>query len=228
MGILYGISVGSGAPELLTLKAVRLINSCKVIAVPRTKGENTLALDIVRNICEISGKRIIYLDFLMTRDRQQLNSNYDKLAEMLCSELEKNDAAMLCLGDISIYSTFSYIAERVVSKGYRAEWCPGVTSFCAAASVSRTPLASGNRPFVVIPWGAEDMELLLKLNCTKVIMKAGAHSGELLKKLDELGLSDKAAAVENCGLSGEMILRKDEIADNCGYFTVFIVEGNDA
>ena len=67
-GILYGVSIGSGDPELITLKAVRIINYCDIIAVPRTRGENTLALDIVKKICCTDNKEIIYLDFLMTRD----------------------------------------------------------------------------------------------------------------------------------------------------------------
>ena len=111
-GVLYGVSVGPGDPELITLKAVRLIKECPVLAVPRTKGENTLALSIVKQAADIRGKEIVYTDFSMTRDKEVLNKNYDRIAGLLAEYLEKGqNVAMLNIGDISIYSTFSYVGE---------------------------------------------------------------------------------------------------------------------
>ncbi|MDE5557562.1 MAG: precorrin-2 C(20)-methyltransferase, partial [Ruminococcus sp.] len=110
MGKLYGVSVGAGDPELMTLKAVRIIEKSAVIAVPRTSGKS-LALSIVEKTIDLSGKIIIYLDFPMSRDKKILSENYDKISEIICKNLYENDIAMLSIGDISIYSTFSYIAE---------------------------------------------------------------------------------------------------------------------
>ena len=88
-GVLYGVSVGPGDPELLTLKAVRLIQECPVLAVPRTKGENTLALSIARQAADLTGKQIVYTDFPMSRDRQVLEDNYEKIAGQLAAKTGK-------------------------------------------------------------------------------------------------------------------------------------------
>ena len=117
-GVLYGVSVGPGDPELITLKAVRLIKECPVLAVPRTRGENTLALSIVMQTADIRGKEIVYTDFPMTRDKEILAKNYERIAELLAEYLEQGkNVAMLTIGDISIYSTFSYVGERAAQAG---------------------------------------------------------------------------------------------------------------
>ena len=221
---LYGVSVGAGDPQLMTVKAVRILESCKVWAVPRTKGENTLALFIARQAADIKDKRIIYLDFPMTRDKKLLDENYDRIAELLCCELRKNDVAVPVLGDISVYSTFSYIAERVAAYGYETEICAGVTSFCAAAAKLKLPLCLGNEPLHIIPYGCEDFEKLLDIRGTKVIMKTGSRSAELADILRRKGLAEHTSVVENCGLPNEKVYHSlDEANDEFGYFTVFIV-----
>ena len=116
MGIFYGVSVGSGDPELITLKAVRIIEKSPVIIAPRTK--NSLALSIAQNTVDFSGKKIIFADFPMSKDENILSLNYSRIADIVCGELTENDVAMLNLGDISIYSTFSYIADIVQEKGF--------------------------------------------------------------------------------------------------------------
>lgn len=224
MGKLYGVSVGAGDPQLMTVKAVRILENCKVLAVPRTKGENTLALSIAEQAADIKDKRIIYLDFPMTRDKKLLDENYDRITQLMCSELKENDVAVPVLGDISVYSTFSYIAERVAEKGFDVEICAGVTSFCAAAAELKLPLCLGNEPLHIIPYGCEDFEKLLDIRGTKVIMKTGSHSAELADLLYSKGLAEYTSIVENCGLPDERIYHSlDEVNDELGYFTVFIV-----
>ncbi|WP_295072038.1 precorrin-2 C(20)-methyltransferase [Ruminococcus sp.] len=224
MGKLYGVSVGAGDPQLMTVKAVKIIENCGVLAVPRTKGENTLALSIAQQAADIKDKRIIYLDFPMTRDKKLLDENYDRITQLLCSELKENDVAVPVLGDISVYSTFSYIAERVAEKGFDVEICAGVTSFCAAAAELKLPLCLGNEPLHIIPYGCEDFEELLDIRGTKVIMKTGSHSAELADLLHRKGFAEHTSIVENCGLPDEKMYHSlDEVNDELGYFTVFIV-----
>ena len=224
MGKLYGVSVGAGDPQLMTVKAVNILESCKVWAVPRTKGENTLAFSIAEQAVDIKDKQIIYLDFPMIRDKQILSENYDRIAQFLCSELKENDVAVPVLGDISVYSTFSYIAERVAANGYETEICAGVTSFCGAAAELKLPLCLGNEPLHIIPYGCKDFDKLLDIRGTKVIMKTGRHSAELADLLHRKGLAEHTSAVENCGLPDEKIYHSlDEVNEELGYFTVFIV-----
>ncbi|WP_028518080.1 precorrin-2 C(20)-methyltransferase [Ruminococcus flavefaciens] len=224
MGKLYGVSVGAGDPQLMTVKAVNILESCKVWAVPRTNGENTLAFSIAEQAVDIKDKQIIYLDFPMIRDKQILSENYDRIAQFLCSELKENDVAVPVLGDISVYSTFSYIAERVEANDYETEICAGVTSFCGAAAELKLPLCLGNEPLHIIPYGCKDFDKLLDIRGTKVIMKTGRHSAELADLLHRKGLSEYTSAVENCGLPDEKIYHSlDEVNEELGYFTVFIV-----
>jgi len=156
-GILYGVSTGPGDPELMTLKAVRCLEKCGTVFIPRTKGENTLALSIAEQCVDMSGKNLIYADFPMSSDAQLISENYRRIADKICSELEKGDCAMLCLGDISVYSTFSPIADIVTDRGFAVERIAGVTSFCAAAAALGISLASGAEVLTVIPYSSEEL-----------------------------------------------------------------------
>lgn len=220
MGKLYGVSVGSGDPELITLKAVRIIEKCRVIAVPRTKGENTLALSIAEKAVDLSDRKIIYIDFPMVRDRKILDENYERIADIICRELNENDVAFLNIGDISIYSTFSYIAERVEARGFETEICAGVTSFCAVSALVGKPLVKENQPLHIIPYNKiTDSDFS---DGTYVIMKCGKNVHELTEILRKKKLN--FYAVENCGLDGEHIYNNIDEMEHCGYFTVFVVK----
>ncbi|MDE5583732.1 MAG: precorrin-2 C(20)-methyltransferase [Ruminococcus sp.] len=224
MGKLYGVSVGAGDPELITLKAVKIVEKCAVLAVPRTDGGKSLALEIVRKILDLSDKKIIYFDFPMVRDRLILEKNYNRISEIICGKLSGNDVAFLNLGDISIYSTFGYIAERVRKKGFEVEICAGVTSFCAVSATVGRPLVSDGKMLHIIPYNAEKLRKTDFSEGTYIIMKCGKHLIELVEILNEKGLADKAYAVENCGLENERIFRNIGEISDCGYFTVVIVE----
>ena len=225
MGKLYGVSVGAGEAQLMTLKAVDIIERCGVIAVPRTGGRNTLALSIAEGVCNLSAKKVVYIDFPMSRDETVLSDNYARAAELLCSELESCDVAMISLGDISVYSTFSYIAERVRIPGFDVEICAGVTSFSAAAALLGKPLCLGRQPLHIIPYDCEELEEMLDLKGTKVIMKVGKYSAELVELLRKKGLAEQTAVAVNCGLPDEKLYEScADIKDDIGYFTVFIVK----
>ena len=221
-GILFGVSVGAGDPDLMTLGAVRALEKCKIIAVPRTKGESSLALSIAEQAVDMSGKEILYFDFPMTRDRNEWKQSHINAADIICERLANNeDTAMLCLGDISVYSTFSYVADIAKQRGYACECKAGVTSFCAAASVCGIPLVSGNEPLIVIPAAAENFDELMAQDGTKVIMKPRIITDRLRS-----ALSGKSFyAVSDCGLPNERIYTDiDDVPENGSYFTVFIVK----
>lgn len=221
-GILFGVSVGAGDPELMTLGAVRTIERCRVIAVPRTKGDSSLALSIAEQAADMSGKEILCFDFPMTRDRNEWKQSHIKAADIICERLADNeDTAMLCLGDISVYSTFSYIADIAEQRGYECVWKAGVTSFCAAASACGIPLVSGNEPLIVIPAAAENFEELMAQSGTKVIMKPRVITDRLRSALSGRSFY----AVSDCGLPDERIYTDiDDVPEKGSYFTVFIVK----
>ena len=225
-GILYGVGVGPGDPELLTLKAVRLLQSCPVIAAPQTKSGETLALDIVRQAVSLDGKTILPLYFSMARDKALTRAAHEKAVDAIQVHLDAGqDVAMLNLGDVSIYATWGYIMDIVRARGYEAVMAPGIPSFCAAASRLGTTLVSWGSPLHVIPVGWEPLEPQLEQPGGKVLMKAGHNFPQIVAALRKTGQLDRAALVENCGLPNEHVCAGlSQCPENVGYFATVIVK----
>lgn len=138
-GTLYGVSVGPGDPELLTLQAVRLLRQCPVLAAPQTASGQMLALG-----SELDGKTILPLQFAMSRDAAVLRASHETAASAVRPFLDAGqDVAMLNLGDVSIYATFGYLQEILQAQGYATAMAAGVPSFCAAAARLNQPLTGG-------------------------------------------------------------------------------------
>lgn len=229
MGIFYGVSTGPGDSELMTLKAVRILSECDVIVCPQTKSGASLALQIAQGAADLSEKCILPVEFPMTKDMEELRRNYDRITEILCGILETQNAAMLCLGDISLYATFPEIGRRVAEKGFRTEILPGVPSFCAAAARAGKSLASKNAPLQILPYGCVDFAERLRLPGGKVILKCGGHMPELTALLQEMQLLESAYAVENCGLETERLIPVLSVtAEQWGYFTVVCILSEDS
>lgn len=154
-GVFYGVGVGPGDPELMTLKAVRVLRDCPVIAAPRTRDGAMLALDIAAQAVDLKEKMILPLFFPMERDAQRLETAHRAAAEAVESCLEQGkDVAMLNLGDVSIYATYSYLMELLSEKGYETRMIPGVPSFCAVAARLGVSLTSMNAPCISCPRAA--------------------------------------------------------------------------
>ncbi|MGN0629415.1 MAG: precorrin-2 C(20)-methyltransferase [Oscillospiraceae bacterium] len=225
-GKLYGISVGPGDPELITVKAQKMIQSCGVIAVPTTKSGGELALDIAKGLMPLDDKKILRLPFLMTRDPKELEESHLAVAGKIEEELEQgNDVGMLNLGDISVFSTFSYIMEIVTAHGYEAVVIPGVTSFCASAARLGISLTSMNSPLHIIPAGGGSLEESLDMAGNKVLMKSGRAIPKVKEELRKRGLYEKSYAVQNCGLPNEKLcFTLDDMSDDPSYFSTIIVK----
>ena len=145
-GTFYGVSVGPGNPELMTLQAVRLIRQCPVLAAPQTASGQMLALDIARSALgeALDGKTIVPLYFAMSRDPAALAASHEKAAAAVRQYLDAGqDVAMLNIGDVSIYATFGYLQEILQAGGYATAMAAGVPSFCAAAARLNVPLTGG-------------------------------------------------------------------------------------
>lgn len=225
-GRLYGIGLGPGDPELVTVKAARIIRQCSVIVLPDSGGEKHPALDIVSKLCDLSKKTVTGLYLPMTGDKEKLLECRNNAAEKICAVLEKGtDIAFPNIGDVTLYSTFSYIAEIVEYMGYETEFIPGVMSCSAAAAVLKRPLAKGNEPFVIIPARCRDMDKLLQIQGTKAIFKSGKDIAEVMRAVKENSADALVGAVENCSLPDERIMYSaEEIDENCGYFTVILID----
>lgn len=224
-GILYGISVGPGDPELMTMKALRILKACPVWAMPRTSGDDTVALDIVRQVVPAEGKEILPLDFVMTRDPAALERQHQRLAALLQEALDAGrDTAVVNLGDVSIYSTFSYLAQLLAPRGYEVSWVPGVPSFCAAACALGVSLTEAKKPLHIFP-GSYDIGKALSSEGGKVLMKSGKQLPQVLDAIAQAGLREKAAMVSNCGMENQKLCPNLEEAQGTeGYFTTILVK----
>lgn len=234
-GTLYGVGVGPGDPELMSLKAVRVLNACPVITAPQSAAGSMTALSIAAQKVDFSAKEILPLRFAMKTDPELCRAGRLAAAASIRVALDDGrDVAMLSLGDIGVYSSFSYVREELEPQGYRIVTVPAVTSFCAAASALGQSLAEDDEPLTIIPAGAgpEELRGFLGLPGNKVIMKSGRQLPAVLRLLSELNLTGQTSMAENCGLPGERILMSlagfspdDEEVQKAGYFVTLLVHG---
>ena len=226
-GTFYGVSVGPGDPELLTLQAVRLIRQCPVLAAPRTSSGRMLALDIAKGAVDVSGKIILPLHFAMSRDPEVLKASHAAAADAVRAHLDAGrDVALLNLGDVSIYATYGYLEEILTARGYAAVRIAGVPSFCAAAARLGQSLTGGmEQPLTIAP--GRHVEQVLAAPGAKVLMKTGRHLPKTLDALRERGLLANSAMVCNCGLPDEAVfpaLTDYDPAQDAGYFATILVK----
>ena len=225
-GRLYGIGVGPGDPELLTLKAIKTIVGCDVIAAPDSGSENHTALSIASK--HTAKKPVLSLDLPMICDKLDLQKKRELAAEAICAELDMGkNVGFLTLGDPMVYSTYSYLHRIIVSNGYTTEVIPGVTSFCAAAAALGEPLCEGSRSLHIIPALYDDIENALKLGGTKVLMKSGKKLNEVVDLLCKKDISAKMA--QRVGMDGQRLYQSitTETDVQADYFSVVIISGNE-
>ncbi len=226
-GILYGIGVGPGEPELLTLKALRRIQESNIIILPAEPKEECYAYLSVRRVWpELEQKEIMCLPFPMIRDRAALeiaqDEIYVKIRKMLA---EGKKAGFITIGDPTVYSTYSYVEKRARSEGFACETISGVPSFCAAAAALGISLGENKEEIHIIP-ASYDIQASLTLSGTKVYMKSGKRLRELKETLMSLPENKQYVyAVSNCGLENERkYYSAEELDENSGYLTLVIVK----
>ena len=227
-GKIYGVGVGPGDPELMSLKAVRLIRENNVIAVPGKEPKESVVYRIAAaSVPEIAEKELVGIHMPMLRDRKLIEEEHRKGAAALEKLLDRGENIVyLTLGDPTVYCTFSYLQHILEADGYPVELVPGVPSFCAAAARLNLPLAEWDEPIHIIP-AVHRTDSKLDLPGTYVLMKSASHMAEIKKLLTESGRD--VSAVENCSMESEKIYRSaDEIPDDAGYFSLIVAkEPND-
>lgn len=223
-GTLYGAGVGPGDPELMTLKTVRLIRENEVIALPGAVAEETVAYQIaVRAVPELADKTLLSVEMPMTHDQDEMNRNHDRAADAVEEYLKKGqNVVFLTLGDPTIYSTYLYVQKRIIARGYATELVSGITSFCAAAARTNTPLVEWNEQLHIIP-AVHRLDNRLEAPGNYVLMKSGKKMSQVKELLAASGKD--VVMVENCGMENEHIYRGiGEIPDNAGYYSLIIAK----
>ena len=224
-GILYGVGVGPGDPELMTVKAWRLISTAHVIAYLCANGKDSTARDIASPFI-VEATSEIAIDMPMRLEREPGEVAYDKGAAEIAAVLDAGkDVIMLCEGDPFFYGSFIYIFERLALK-YKTIVVPGVTSITAAAAAIGQPLAARNDMLKVLPATLPEDKLHFELATSQAvaIIKVGRHFGKVKLILAELGLLSKATAIENATRENQKITAVVDIeGDTLPYFTTIIV-----
>ncbi|HMD67018.1 MAG TPA: precorrin-2 C(20)-methyltransferase [Stellaceae bacterium] len=204
-GQLFGLGVGPGDPELLTLKALRLLRAVPVVAYPAPEHGDSFARAIVA--AWIAGhQREIAIRFPMQPGPQPA-AIYDAAAAELAAELETGrDVALLCQGDPLFYGSFINVFTRLAGR-YRIEIVPGVSSLTAVAAAAAAPLVSRDDMLAVIPATLEENQIAARLAAcdTAAIVKLGRHVAKVRRVLDRLGLLDSAVYVEHATLPTQRV-----------------------
>lgn len=223
-GRLYGVGVGPGDPELMTLKAVRLIEENEVIAVPGEKVQETVAYKIAVQAAPVLAKKeFLPLHMPMTHDRQEMDKCHEEGAKAIEAVLDTGkNVVFLTLGDPTVYSTFTYVQKKVIRDGYETELVSGITSFCAAAARLNISLTEWNEPLHVQP-AVHRLESELDQPGTYILMKSGKKMKQVKEILERSGR--EVCMVENCGMENEQIYKNlQEIPDDAGYYSLIIAK----
>ena len=226
---LYGVGLGPGDPELITLKAARLISGAGVVAYPALAGAASFARAIAADLIA-DGCREIVINVPMKTEREPAQAAYDLGALAIAAELEAGrDVVVLCEGDPFFYGSFMYLYARL-SDAFKVEVVPGVTSVTAAAARAGQPLVARNERLTVLPGPLPEAELRARIDGAEsvVIMKLGRHLPKLRAVLDDLGLTGQATYVERVGLAQERVCPLADAPDTAPYFSmILLVKGGD-
>ncbi len=221
-GILYGTGVGPGDPELMTLKAVRLVKENEVIALPGKNPKETVAYQIASAaVPELEQKQLLPVYMPMTHDKEEQKKRHREGAQLVETYLkEGKNVVFLTLGDPTVYSTFTYIQQIVETDGFQTQLVSGIPSFCATAARMNMPLAIWNEQIHIYP-AIHNLTETLPDSGTCVLMKSGSKMSQVKEILKKSGRD--AIMVENCGTEEEQVyFHVDEIPDTAGYYSLII------
>lgn len=223
-GILYGVGLGPGAPDLLTLRAARLIERAQVVAYPTLAGAASFARAIAADLIPADAEEIA-MDVPMSVERAPAQAAYDKGAAAIAAALDAGkDVICLCEGDPFFYGSFMYLFARLADR-YQVEIVPGVTSITACAARARMPLAARNERLTVLPGPLPEEELRDRIAGAEsvVIMKVGRHLSKIRAVIDALGLTARAVYVERATLPQEVVLPLSQAPEKAPYFSMILL-----
>lgn len=222
-GKLYGIGLGPGDPELMTLKAYRLISGAEVVAYPALSGGESFARSIAADVIPDDAAEVT-IHIPMTVERGPAQAAYDQGAADIALHLDAGrDVVVLCEGDPFFYGSFMYLFARLSDK-YDTEVVPGVTSVTTCAAVSGRPLTARNEVLTIIPGPLDEDAMRDRIAVAEavVIMKVGRHLPKIRRVLASLNLTD-AAYIERASLPNQKVMPLDAAPETAPYFSMILV-----
>ena len=231
LGTLFGVGAGPGDPELLTLKALRIIQASPVICVPQSEtSTDSYALGIVRQYLETDKQEILRLPFPVD-DPKGASGVWRSGADTLAQRLYRGqDVAFITEGDPMLFSTFIYVLEAITAEhpSIPVEIVPGVSSVMAAAASSRVPLATHGQRLAVLPGvsGIDELSEAIASYDTIVLMKVNRELLQALENLDSLGLAGKTVYVRRVTTAAEKVVHDvtQLTEEDIDYFSLLIVK----
>ncbi|MDY8107700.1 precorrin-2 C(20)-methyltransferase [Fulvimarina sp. 2208YS6-2-32] len=222
-GVLYGLGVGPGDPDLLTLKAHRILTASPVVAYPKPEQGESFARAIVAQFLA-PGQVEIAIAVPMRVERFPAAGIYDRAARDIAARLDGGeDVAVLCEGDPFFYGSFMYLFERLAGR-FETVIVPGVSSVMAASAASLRPLAARNDVLTIIPGPLPDQELKTRIEGAQAfaIMKLGRHFARIKTLLETMGLSGSCRYCERVTLANQTIAPLAETGDVAPYFSMIL------
>ncbi len=233
-GTLYGIGVGPGDPDLITVKGAKILQRCAHVFVPKARHEGgSVALGIAEKHINPDA-RIHEIVFPMTTDKAELEARWEESARAVAEVLEGGlDACFLTLGDAFLYSTYIYMLRALRRRipDLEVVTVPGITAFSAAAALAEFPVGEAKEPVTIIPT-ADDLDEVrrsLAESGTVILMKVGKRLQRILEVLDEFDALDRGVFVSRAGMDGQRVvrdlreLRGEE--ETRGYLSIVLIRG---
>lgn len=233
---LYGVGVGTGDPELLTLKALKVLQNVDVIAIPRSNPyAPSVAWRIVEPVVNLKPHQVkLYLDFPMSKDPNRIIPAWEKALNQLDEAYNQYDSiAFITEGDPLFYSTYIYLHKKAkeIWQNIDIEVIPAVSSITAVASVSKIPIADGQEKVAIIPasYDLETLPQILKLFDTVLLMKVSSVIPQIIEILEKEKLLQNAIYVSRATMEYQKIVYnlKEIQNDKCDYFSMVIIKKNE-
>jgi len=229
-GIFYGVGVGPGDPELMTMKAVRLVQECDLVTYLSSDNGYSLARKIAARVLADSnnpGQQEQAIVMPMCDSREVANSVYDEAARLIASHLDKGErVAFLCQGDPFLFGSFAYLYDRLADN-YKVEIVPGISSINASAALTGKPLGLLAENIAIISGrrGNDDILQTLRQFDNVAIMKPGRRRAELLALIEQANRVDDCCYIEYAGHENQRIVRDIRTLDTQAgpYFSLFLI-----
>lgn len=223
--LIWGLGLGPGDPELITLKALRILRDAEIIAYPAPNDGDSLVRSIAAPHLP-GGQQEIVIRAPMSTDPAPARKIYDQAAEEIGQQVEQGKkVAILCEGDPLFYGSFMYLLQRL-AETWPVGVVPGVSSLAACAAALSMPLASRNEVVSIIPAPLDADELARRIQGSDLaaIIKVGRHLDKVLKVLNDLDLTHRARYIERASMADQKILALDELEGaKAPYFSMILV-----
>lgn len=235
-GRLFGLGVGPGDPELITMKALRLLREAPVVAYFVAKGKKSNAFGIIENYLHAE-QATVPLVYPVTTEKLEpplcyesiISDFYDGAAHALAAHLDAGrDVAVICEGDPFFYGSYMYLHDRMAAR-YDTTVVPGVCSMLGGAAVLGAPLVYRNQSLLVLSGvlSAEELKERLSVADAAVIMKLGRNFDKVRAVLEALNLVGRALYVERATMQNQRIVPLDEVDPMASpYFSLIVVPGS--